>query len=125
MISRAQNWVDKHVPFNATKTYDGYRTDSSGFVSMCWQLPTPGLVLSKFYTVSFQLVIYTDLAPGDAMKCETKEVLLFYGWASTDMKTYIGVELATSAEGTVKKVIPFPYFNNNLCYMPIRFNSVC
>jgi len=36
MISRGQDWVNKHVPYSQEKTYDGYRTDCSGFVSMCW-----------------------------------------------------------------------------------------
>ena len=37
MISRGQSWVDKKVPYDASgKTYDGYRMDCSGFVSMAW-----------------------------------------------------------------------------------------
>lgn len=36
MIARGQSWVDKHVPYNQQGSYDGYRTDCSGFVSMCW-----------------------------------------------------------------------------------------
>lgn len=42
IIARGQVWVDKNVPYSQTKTYDGYRTDCSGFVSMCWQLPKDG-----------------------------------------------------------------------------------
>jgi hypothetical protein len=52
MISRGQNWVDKHVPYNQGGSYEGYRTDCSGFVSMCWQLPTPGHTTSTLPTVS-------------------------------------------------------------------------
>lgn len=40
ILARGQVWVDKNVPYN--KTYDGYRSDCSGFVSMCWGLPKPG-----------------------------------------------------------------------------------
>lgn len=69
MITKGQEWVDKHVPFSTIKTYDGYRTDASGFVSMCWELPKPGLTLIKFYTVSNIIMRYSDLQPGDAMKC--------------------------------------------------------
>jgi hypothetical protein len=36
MIARGQSWVDKHVPYNQQGSYEGYRTDCSGFVSMCW-----------------------------------------------------------------------------------------
>ena len=30
MIKRAQNWVDHHVPYSQSGTYEGYRTDCSG-----------------------------------------------------------------------------------------------
>ena len=36
MISRGQNWVDRFISYNRSETYDGYRKDCSGFVSMCW-----------------------------------------------------------------------------------------
>ena len=42
ILSRGQDWVDKHVPYSQTGTHDGYRTDCSGFVSMCWQASKPG-----------------------------------------------------------------------------------
>lgn len=42
IIARGQVWVDKNVPYSQTGTHDGYRTDCSGFVSMCWQLPKDG-----------------------------------------------------------------------------------
>ncbi len=53
MNSRGQVWVDKHVPYNHEGTYDGYRTDCSGFVSMCWLLTKPGL-----FTYTIQPVIH-------------------------------------------------------------------
>lgn len=40
IIARGQDWVNKNIPYD--KTYDGYRTDCSGFVSMAWGLPRPG-----------------------------------------------------------------------------------
>ncbi len=36
IVARGQDWVDKHVPYNQGGSHDGYRTDCSGFVSMCW-----------------------------------------------------------------------------------------
>ena len=29
-----------NVPYSQTRYYAGYRTDCSGFVSMCWALPS-------------------------------------------------------------------------------------
>ncbi len=87
MIARGQDWVDKHIPYN--KTYDGYRTDCSGFVSMCWQLPTPGHTTSTLPGVS-STISRGELQPGDAILCPGTHVVLFAGWA--DSSHYIGME---------------------------------
>jgi hypothetical protein len=69
MIARGQNWVDKHVPYDAEgKTYEGYRMDCSGFVSMCWELTKPGLSTGTIHTVSHNIT-KNDLQPGDALNC--------------------------------------------------------
>jgi hypothetical protein len=39
IISRAQNWIDRHIGYDIGEV-DGYRTDCSGYVSMAWQLGT-------------------------------------------------------------------------------------
>lgn len=38
IMQKAQSWVSKYVPYNQKGSYEGYRTDCSGFVSMCWGL---------------------------------------------------------------------------------------
>ncbi len=124
MISRGQDWVTKHVPYSQEKTYDGYRTDCSGFVSMCWELAKPGLTTFTLNTVSHG-VTKAELQPGDAMNCASHHVVLFAGWNDGGKTQYIAMEEANTAEGTVKKVIPYPYFNGDTCFTPIRFNSVC
>jgi len=45
-ITRGFEWYDDKVPFNKAATHDKYRTDCSGFVSMCWQLGAPGKTTS-------------------------------------------------------------------------------
>ena len=35
VLARAQAWVDKPVPYSQAKYHLGYRTDCSGYVSMC------------------------------------------------------------------------------------------
>lgn len=124
MISRGQNWVDKHVPYSQSKTYDGYRTDCSGFVSMCWELSKPGLTTFTMHTVAHNIT-KAELQPGDAMNCDSHHIVLFAGWTSSDRTHYVAMEEANTAEGTVKKVIPYPYFNGDNCFHPIRYNSVC
>ena len=55
IAARAQNWIDNHVPYNQEGMHDGYRTDSSGFVSMAWALAKPGLTTANFHTVSHNI----------------------------------------------------------------------
>src|SRR5262245_21028140 len=38
ILERGFRWLDAHVPYNQSRTYESYRTDCSGFLSMCWQL---------------------------------------------------------------------------------------
>lgn len=52
MMTRGQAWVTKKVPYSQTKTHEGYRTDCSGFVSMCWGLNKPGHTTSTMHKVS-------------------------------------------------------------------------
>ena len=90
IIARGQSWVDQHVPYNQGK-HDGYRTDCSGFVSMCWQLTQPGLTCSGFPSVS--TIIGRDaLQPGDAINCPTQHIILFTGWSDSALSHYIAME---------------------------------
>ena len=91
MISRGQDWVNKHVPYSQEKTYDGYRTDCSGFVSMCWQLGKPGLTTATLHTVSHDIT-KNDLQPGDAMNCPSHHVVLFAGWSDSSKTHYTAME---------------------------------
>jgi cell wall-associated NlpC family hydrolase len=87
MVARGQDWVNKHVPYSQTKTYDGYRTDCSGFVSMCWELAKPGLTTFTLHTVSHNIT-KNDLQPGDAMNCDSHHVVLFDGWTDSGRTHY-------------------------------------
>lgn len=87
IISRGQDWVDKHVPYSQSGTHDGYRTDCSGFVSMCWQLSKPGLTTSTMGSVSHS-ISKNDLQPGDALLCEGKHIALFAGWSDSTKAHY-------------------------------------
>ncbi len=88
IIARGQVWVDKNVPYSQSKTYDGYRTDCSGFVSMCWQLPKDGPSTSEFPNYSLKIT-KNDLQPGDAMLCEGHHIVLFAGWKDSGKTQYV------------------------------------
>ena len=42
VINRAQDWVNRKIPYSQSKTTDGYRQDCSGLVSMAWKSSTSG-----------------------------------------------------------------------------------
>jgi hypothetical protein len=42
IINRAQDWVNRKIPYSQTATTDGYRQDCSGYVSMSWKSSTSG-----------------------------------------------------------------------------------
>lgn len=77
MLSRGQRWVDDSVAYSQTNTHEGYRTDCSGFVSMCWGLPKPGPSTRGFdgrYSIN---ITKSELQSGDALLCPGRHILLF------------------------------------------------
>lgn len=85
-IQRGFGWWDANVPYNQSKSYGGYRTDCSGFVSMCWSLPR-SYTTADFITnsgPSHLLPGYGSLLPGDALvrhvSLANAHVVLFLGW---------------------------------------------
>lgn len=88
-ITRGFMWLDADVPFSMTATHDTYRTDCSGFVSMCWSLPAPGLntrTLGTSGSGSFKLDSYEELVPADALVDVGHHSVIFLGWNDTAHK---------------------------------------
>ena len=83
ILQRAKAWVDAKVPYSQTNTYDGYRTDCSGFISMAWELARPGFVTGNLpHTV---VSSPDDLRPGDAINNKqlgnNGHVVMFVQWS--------------------------------------------
>ena len=89
IIARGQDWVNKNIPYN--KTYDGYRTDCSGFVSMAWGLPRPGHTTETLGGVS-SVISKAQLQKGDALLCPGTHVTLFVDWADGAKSSYVMME---------------------------------
>ena len=88
VISRGLAWFDAKVPYSQSKTHEGFRTDCSGFVSMCWSLK------QSYTTADFAagtadnsiLGSYEDLLPGDGFvrrSGSSGHAVLFVGWNDT------------------------------------------
>lgn len=130
MVARGKSWVDKNVPYSGTSYYEGYRQDCSGFVSMCWQLST-SMTTANMMNVANNIT-KGELLPGDAILChqgdapgQTHHVVLFVGWTDSSKTHFTGYEEANPSKGTVSEVIPYPFWDTQDCYHPIRYKSVC
>jgi MYXO-CTERM domain-containing protein len=86
-ITRGFEWLDANVPFSMAGRREGYRTDCSGFVSMCLELSTPGQTTSTFGTSgsgTHRLPSYEDLVPADALVDAGHHSFIFLGWNDTN-----------------------------------------
>ncbi len=99
IVERGLGWLNVGVIYKGHGSYQGYRTDCSGFISMCWQYgANPGTALfppfDKTGPYAVALGSFDDLVPGDAVNRRTRiknregvavgHVMLFAGWASFD-----------------------------------------
>ena len=84
-IERAFSWYDAKVPYSQSRSHEGYRTDCSGFVSMCWETG-PSYTTADFIAgggESFPLASYGSLEPADALvhrNGNEGHIVLFLGW---------------------------------------------
>jgi hypothetical protein len=93
-LAIAHRWIDLGVTYNRGGTFEGYRRDCSGFVSMAWGLPKPGASTAMMEPFSnhpdtFEIPV-DDLIAGDALNRRTRRqvagggtighVRLFGGW---------------------------------------------
>jgi hypothetical protein len=84
-VERAFAWYDAKVPYSQSRSFQGYRTDCSGYVSMCWETG-PSYTTADFVAgggESFPLGSYGALAPADALVRRSNgagHIVLFLGW---------------------------------------------
>ena len=101
-ITRGFTWLDANVPYSQSRSFKGYRTDCSGFVSMSWKLDR------SYTTADFigssrkwkRLGGYGDLMPGDAIVRRSGgagHVVLFLGWSDASQSSACVLEQASTA----------------------------
>jgi hypothetical protein len=123
VLARAQTWMDRHVHYSQHKTYRGYRTDCSGYASMCWATSKPGWSTSSFHHVTHKIKV-EELKPGDALH-KVGHIRIFYGWVDDAHTMYVAYEQTSSsaASGTVTNI---KLIANDLAagYHPCRYNHI-
>ncbi|PKQ14261.1 MAG: hypothetical protein CVT68_12780, partial [Actinobacteria bacterium HGW-Actinobacteria-8] len=120
VLSRAQVRIDKPVPYSQAKYYAGYRTDCSGYVSMCWATGS-SYNTRTFYKITDRIPV-ASLQPGDAMLKKGYHVRLFYGWVDSSRTRYVSYESAYSViAGTrVHSIAEDLKFG----YVPVRYKKI-
>ena len=91
VLTRGQTWIDHPIPYGQASYYGGYRTDCSGYVSMCWETSTPGYVTLTMHNIS-DPISASQLRPGDVLLKAGSHVRLFVGWADALRTTYVCYE---------------------------------
>ena len=90
VLTRAKTWIASPVPYSQAKYFGGYRTDCSGYVSMCWNTGTSWST-STFHSVA-KPITTADLKPGDAMLKAGTHIRLFEGWSDAAHTKYVAWE---------------------------------
>jgi hypothetical protein len=99
IVWRANTWVTDHVPYDPSKTHDGYRQDCSGYVSFAWQLTKPGTSPGGMSAYSYQIP-FDSLRQGDALNNPSAHTMLFVKWVNQSIGTFIAYEEGNPATGT-------------------------
>jgi hypothetical protein len=118
MHRAATIWPLGQVPYSQTAVRDpGWRTDCSGYVSMCLDLPKPGLSTVTLVTDGYlQPITRDELRPGDLVgRCgpgtagDAGHVVLFDRWDSGH-DTYWAYEFHGGPDpGPQHSLIDYPY----------------
>jgi hypothetical protein len=110
-IARGFTWYDDEVPYSQSAWHESYRTDCSGFVSMCWELgasPTTAAFISGSSKWE-RLGDYEELEPADALVMRQNgagHIVLFLGWDDSAHTKACVLEQASSASDMQFRVRP-------------------
>ncbi len=88
IVARGKTWVDRRVPYGQHRSYQGYRTDCSGFISMAWNLKTSVTTGTLAGDRSLTTPIpRSQLRPGDILVRYDRayqHAVLFVKWSAND-----------------------------------------
>ena len=128
VLTRAQRWVDRKVPYNQGAYFEGYRTDCSGYVSMAWKLSNSETTPTLPY-FSFRIA-KADLQPGDILLNTSPgnagHVTIFHKWANTAKTEYWAYDESgrkTMGRAAYRK-ITYPYTPGHGTFNPYRSNKL-
>jgi len=120
VLARAQKRIDSPVKYSQSKYYGGYRTDCSGYVSMCWSTGTSWNTRT-FHKVTHRIPV-SSLKPGDALLKKGYHIRLFYGWLDAERTRYVAYESASGqiAGTRIRSISEDLDFG----YVPVRYDRI-
>jgi hypothetical protein len=120
VLERGFSWLDQNVPYSQSRTFNGYRTDCSGFVSMCWETGTSftTAIFASGGGNSTALGSWNELVPGDAL-VRRGHMMLFTGWADNAKSGVCVLEQASTASDMQFRVRAVASLRGE-AYEPIR-----
>jgi hypothetical protein len=124
VMARAKVWVTNKVPYNQGATYQGYREDCSGYVSMAWDSSQPGHTTQTMHEIASPIT-KADLLPGDCLLYAAEHVVLFGGWTDSSKTEYMGYEETKPGTGTIAEATPYPYWYSQSDFLPYRYTNIC
>jgi hypothetical protein len=82
-ISRAMEWVNANIPYDANKYHDGYVQGCMGIVGYAWQFPKPGVYSGDLVGNYCKRTNKDGMEKGDIMVNPGTHELLFDAWANS------------------------------------------
>jgi hypothetical protein len=120
VLTRAYSWVKHPVKYSQSKYHLGYRTDCSGYVSMCWDTKRSWST-ATFYRVTHRIT-RGDLRPGDAMLRPGYHVRLFHHWLNRSHTSYATYESGYGKVAVIRKHSLWTDLRAG--YTPTRYNEI-
>lgn len=117
VMKRAKVWVDRKVPYSQRGTYQGYRRDCSGFVSMAWKLKSS--YTTRSLSSKGKRIAVSSLKPGDAVLVPGRHVSIFGGWKNKAKRQFWAYEETTWGSHAKKRVRTVPHNARALRYKGI------
>lgn len=105
VVARAHKWVKRRVRYSQTSSYQGYRRDCSGFISMAWKLRR-SYTTRTLPSVARRVHNKSRIRPGDLMLVPG-HARLFVKWANRSHTKFVSYEEANHREGSVRKIVSF------------------
>ncbi len=105
--ARAAVWVTRDVPYSQGATFDGYRTDCSGYLSMAWGLARPGLSTYSLRRVG-DFITKPQLRRGDACSAPPPTSCCSTPGRMRSRTSYWGYEESSSQGAVYRVASPIP-----------------